>query len=169
MPRPSPLIAEIRRFVGAGPDHPYASAENMRAFDHLLRSQAAAALARAAAVWRRRYTAALADPSAALAALAGKSGAVEAARAAKGWADRLSQLAQLLEVQPAPAGDRVWRRLRDTESLLDTLIALDYAVVGHLEAIGRATEQGAVVQLEAELARLEARLRERWQLLESVP
>lgn len=149
--------------------NPYASAETMRALDHIIHNSLADGLARAASKWRQVYqelsrsvgvpTRANPFPDA---------HAMERARRAKRMADSLSEWVSRVQTLAAPANDRVYHRIRDNDQFLELLIAQDYNIALTAEKIDHLADTltlGSAESLEPtfsnELSVLESAIRER--------
>lgn len=164
-------IRQVVRFaVGEVSENPYDSPASMRALDQVIRSQAVALLTRAARTWRTRYSTHLAQGAhLARDARTPPAQALATARTYKALADGLSGLASQISALPAPAQDHVWRRIRDEQTLLDTLIAIDYDLVLALNQIGGLTEEGRAGEVVRLIEQTERLCRRRWEFLEQVP
>lgn len=170
------MIQNLRSWLSPHTDsNPYASPATMRALDSLIRSQVADQIARAAARFRGAYAeghARLGHPS--REAPLPDSAALEALRSLKAKGDRLSNLSAAVSALPAPANDRVWQRVRDHRNLLELLIEYDYTLVAESRKLGPWAEAALLSgaggnDLESALAPIQRTLRERSDLLLSVP
>ncbi|MCY0877869.1 MAG: hypothetical protein OWU84_02855 [Firmicutes bacterium] len=157
--------------------NPYASAETMRALDHLVRIHVTDAMARAAAQWRAVYV----DASRAMGTptrtqpLSNVS-AMSQSRLYKQLADRLSEWVARIQALPAPANDRVYHRIRDNDQLLELLIAHDYQLITLAEQLERESMHVTLDSAEALRPTVETLLKtltdavmERNRMLSAVP
>ncbi len=171
-----PVIA-AKFFNEARDTNPYASAETMRALDHVIRTGLADSLAHAAAAWRAAYqeqnrligTPTRENPFPDREAMAKLRQIKETADAASEWVSRIHAL-------EAPASDRVYHRIRDNDQLLELLIDTDYHLAAAADALEKATDgltaQNADERLAAFRGQLDAfadAVRERTRLIKSVP
>lgn len=157
--------------------NPYASADTMRALDHVIRDGLAGGLARAASVWRSMYQ----EQSRRVRVPTRDNPLPDAQQMAdlreyKRLADLLSERVSMVHALPAPANDRVYHRIRNNDQLLELLITTDYglAVIAEsLDRLGdgitRETASQARGAFERKIAELDAALKERSRLLSSVP
>ncbi|PSR20541.1 MAG: hypothetical protein C7B45_14445 [Sulfobacillus acidophilus] len=157
--------------------NPYASADTMRALDHVIRNGLADGLARAASVWRSIYQ----EQSRRVGVLTRDNPLPDAQQMAdlredKRLADMLSARVSAVHALPAPANDRVYHRIRNNDQLLELLITTDYGLAVLADSIDRlgdgVTRDTAAQSREAfeqKIAELDAALKERSRLLSSVP
>jgi len=156
--------------------NPYASAEKMRALDALIRNGLADGLARASAAWRGVYqTQSRTIPMPTRENPFPDSLALARVRAFKRMSDNLSEWVSRVHALEAPANDRVYHRIRNSDQLLELLIALDYQVATTADAIDRLADTLTVSTTETlqplfenKLQELESQLRERSRILSSV-
>lgn len=151
----------------------YDSPAAMRDLDLLIRNRLAADLSRAATRFREAYAAGhrdLARPS--RESPLGDPVRLRELASVKAAGERLQDLAALVHAQPAPAGDRVWRKIHREGPLLDQLIAWDYAMaeVGEqLAAIAAEPESLPVDQVDHLVEKIRGLLRDRQALITGLP
>jgi hypothetical protein len=170
MERHEQIAIIVAKFFQESRDvNPYASAETMRALDHIIHNSLADGLARAASKWRQVYQE--------LSRAAGvptrdnplpDAQLMQRARSAKRMADTLSDWVSRVHALAAPANDRVYHRIRDNDQFLELLIAQDYNIaltaeqIDHLaDTLTPATAESLEPTFSAALSTLESAVRER--------
>lgn len=178
MERHEQIATIVAKFLSERRDvNPYASADTMRALDHVIRNGLADGLARAASVWRSVY-----QEQSRLVGVPTRDNPLPDAqqmadlRAYKRLADMLSERVSAVHALPAPANDRVYHRIRNNDQLLELLIATDYGlaiIADSLDRLGdgvtRKTASPTRVAFEKKIAELDAALKDRSRLLSLVP
>ena len=178
MERHEQIGAIAAKFLNESRDvNPYATADTMRALDHVIRNGLGDGLGRAAAAWRAVYQQQSHRvgvpsrdhpfPDADQMALM---------RECKRISDALSDWVSRVHALPAPASDRVYHRIRDNDQLLELLIAADYHLAAVAEAIERLSSTVTVdkakdltAEFDEKLAELESAVADRSRMLSSVP
>ena len=168
MEKHEPWPMAVRKFFSAPHDNnPYATTETMRSYDQILRNAVADRISHVAAFWRQKAqelgqniplpTRDNPFPS---------TQQINAAKHVRAIAGNLSQWASQIAALEVPAQDRVHHRVQNAPLLLDTLLAVDLALINSVNELEQARE---VADITANLQAFEKCLRDREQLLRDIP
>lgn len=156
---------------------PYASADTMRSLDSAIRNGLADRVARAAAAWRLVYQ----EQSRVVGTPTRDNPLPDPAEMAllrdyKRIADSLSERVSRIHALAAPANDRVYHRIRDNDQLLELLIVQDYTITMIADRLDRLADSLTALSaaelrpaFAEQLAQLDAAVKERTQMLSSIP
>ncbi len=166
-------IRSVATLLTGSPASPYASASSMRSLDGLIRARLSDNLSQGAARLREHYAQVHQD----LAHLSREhpmpsAEDMEHLRQIKRVGEQLSALAALAAALPAPAGDHVWRTLRNNQDLLALLIEYDYSLVQYsatLETLTNDPNGLSMAAFNAPLESIRSLMRQRADLLSAVP
>jgi hypothetical protein len=136
--------------------NPYASADTMRAWDNVVRNTVADALERVAARWRAWYTEAhQAMPAPSRDAPLPDPSHLSVLRLLKQQAEACSNLAAAVRAREMPAHDRVFHRLRNHDTLLETLLHYDAHLASLCETLNHLADPAPLAEEPTRRARLQ--------------